>query len=172
MDDAVVRSMLKWPDVPAVYGWLCLDRRGNWRVRGESEVPARFEFIGNPALRAFIGRNYAADSRGCWYFQNGPQRVFVELAYAPFVYRLEGEGFADQCGRAIAGFEAAWLDEEGSLVLKGENGVGVLDDRDLDALADQLDAGFFAAGAKRVALGSLESADLEQRFAFVRQPRG
>ena len=27
MDDAVLRSMAKWPNVPDVYGWLSLDRR-------------------------------------------------------------------------------------------------------------------------------------------------
>ena len=49
MDEMVARSLAKWPDVPAVYGWLSLDRRGNWRIKGEK--------IGNTALRDFIGRN-------------------------------------------------------------------------------------------------------------------
>ena len=171
MDDAVIRSTLKWPNVPAVYGWLHLDRRGNWRVRSESGGLPHFESIRNAALNGFIGRNYAADARGCWYFQNGPQRVFVALAYAPFVYRLEGEGFADQTGRPVARFDAAWMDEEGSLVLMGDNGVGVLDDRDLGTMAEELAAGFFIAGETRVALGSLTRGELERRFAFVRDPQ-
>ncbi|TMH99667.1 MAG: DUF2946 family protein, partial [Betaproteobacteria bacterium] len=29
MDELVARSLAKWPNVPAVYGWLALDRRGN-----------------------------------------------------------------------------------------------------------------------------------------------
>jgi len=170
MDDAVIRSMLKWPDVPAVYGWLCLDRRGNWRVRMESREQARFEPIGNDALKGFICRNYAADARGRWFFQNGPQRVYVALAYAPFVYRMEGESISDHCGRQVAAVDAAWLDEEGSLIIMAENGPGILDDRDLAAVADQLEAGFFATGAQRLALGRLPSGELEQRFSFVRLP--
>ena len=83
MDEAVARSMARWPNVPAVYGWLSLDRRGNWRIKGER--------IGNAALRDFIARNYLADERGCWFFQNGPQRVFVELAYTPLVVHYEGD---------------------------------------------------------------------------------
>jgi len=82
VDEIVARSLAKWPNVPAVYGWLALDRRGNWRIKGEK--------IGNAALRDFIGRNYQADEKGRWYFQNGPQRVFVSLAYTPLVVRYEG----------------------------------------------------------------------------------
>jgi len=56
MDEIVARSMAKWPDVPDVYGWLSLDRRGNWLLKNEK--------IGNGALREFIGRNYQPDARG------------------------------------------------------------------------------------------------------------
>ena len=35
MDEMVARSLAKWPNVPAVFGWLELDRRGNWRIKGE-----------------------------------------------------------------------------------------------------------------------------------------
>jgi len=96
MDDVVIRSMLKWPDVPDVFGWLRLDRRGNWRVRGASEgrEPV-FGTVGNRALKAFIDRNYACDERGRWFFQNGPQRVFVQLAYAPFVFRIDRGAVTD-----------------------------------------------------------------------------
>ena len=94
MDEMVARSLAKWPNVPAVYGWLALDRRGNWLIKGER--------IANRALREFIARNYEADERGCWFFQNGPQRVFVVLDFAPFVYRVvspEGPPLAVITGR-------------------------------------------------------------------------
>ncbi len=102
MDEIVSRSMLKWPDVPAVYGWLSLDRRGNWAIK---TAGGRFERIANAAVREFIGRNYAADAGGRWYFQNGPQRVFVALDYTPWVYRLAdaGEGILAHTG-AVAIF--------------------------------------------------------------------
>jgi hypothetical protein len=111
MDEIVALGMAKWPNVPAVYGWLQLDRRGNWRIKGER--------VGNPALREFICRNYQPDSRGCWFFQNGPQRVFVALAYTPLVVHYEGEGEAliDHCGRPFA--PGSYLqDEEGSVLAR------------------------------------------------------
>ena len=36
MDDIVKQAMAKWPDVPNVYGWLSLDRRGVWRIKGDA----------------------------------------------------------------------------------------------------------------------------------------
>src|SRR5690242_20319195 len=93
MDDIVIRAMAKWPNVPAVYGWLALDGRGQWSIKRTAPAPsasasARLEPVTNPKLIEFIGRNYAHDEQGCWYFQNGPQRVYVTLDYTPFVYRI------------------------------------------------------------------------------------
>ena len=154
MDEIVARSMAKWPDVPDVYGWLSLDRRGNWLLRREK--------IGNRALREFIARNYQPDARGCWYFQNGPQRVFVQLAYTPLVVHLEGEtrgaALFDHCGRP---FEAsqAYLDEAGSILMAGKAGIGLLDDRDLARYSDQ-------AGE----LPTIASGTLPERFGYVGNP--
>jgi hypothetical protein len=150
MDDAVLRSLAKWPNVPDVYGWLSLDRRGNWLLKGER--------IGNQALRDFIARNYQPDARGCWYFQNGPQRVFVALAYTPLVLHLEGEALFDHCGRPFR-CEQAFLDEEGSVLMQGKSGFGLLDDRDLAPYADR------AEGLPPVAGESAA-----KRFGFVRIP--
>jgi len=72
MDEAVARSLARWPNVPAVYGWLELDRRGNWRIKGDR--------ISNVALREFIARNYAADERGCW----GDFRLYRSSDDRPF----------------------------------------------------------------------------------------
>lgn len=171
MDASVLRSMLKWPDVPAVCGWLRLDRRGRWRIRtGVGPSGPVFEPIGNPSLCEFIARNYASDAEGRWYFQNGPQRVYVALDYAPYVFRVEGGRLIDHCG---AGGEpdAAWLDEEGSLVLQAGLRVGVLDDRDLAACADGVAEGWFALGGRRVPVGSVTRAGVGAQFGFVADPR-
>jgi hypothetical protein len=151
MDEIVARSMAKWPDVPAVYGWLQLDRRGNWRIKGER--------VGNAALREFICRNYQADARGCWFFQNGPQRVFVELAYTPLVVHYEGEALADHCGRPFAcrGF---LQDEEGSVLAEGERGIALLDDRDLQRLSESVQSP-----------PAIRRAEVAGRFGFVAKPR-
>jgi hypothetical protein len=156
VDQSVLRGIAKWPDVPAVYGWLALDRRGNWLLRepgGEG-----FGRIGNAALREFIGRNYAADARGCWYFQNGPQRVYVRLAYTPLVVRHDGAGLVDQCGLA-ADASAFFLDDEGSILVLGRRGIALLDDRDLARFADAADA------LPRIARNEVAS-----RFGFVANP--
>jgi len=157
MDDIVLRSMAKWPDVPDVYGWLSLDRRGNFLIRSTSATPS-FEKIGNRALREFIGRNYQPDARGCWYFQNGPQRVFVALAYTPLVVHFEGAALVDQCGRPFQ-LRQAYLDDEGSALLQGTASVGLLDDRDLARLADE------AQGLEVVARAAVPA-----RFGYVQEP--
>jgi hypothetical protein len=150
MDEIVVRSLAKWPNVPAVYGWLDLDRRGNWLIKGER--------IGNVALREFIARNYGADARGCWYFQNGPQRVFVALAYTPFVMHYQGDRLFDQCGRPITALETL-LDDEGSVLIRAEHGIGLLDDRDLERYADIGDN-----------LPRIARSDVAVRFGYVQNP--
>ena len=190
MDDVVKRALERWPDVPAVVGWLALDRRGEWRLRNPAN--GAFERIGNTTLRAFIARNYARDERGAWYFQNGPQRVFVRLEATPFVYRFVGGRFRDHCGRDAGPVDAAWVDERGALYLGGAQGAGIVDDRDLEALSAlledargrPLDAEFDwrAAGpaevwlrldaSTRLPIEPIERATLEERFGFVSDPQG
>ncbi len=150
MDAAVARAMARWPNVPAVYGWLELDRRGNWRIKGER--------VAHAGLRDFIARNYAADERGRWYFQNGPQRVYASLAYTPLVVDDAAEGLVDHCGRPVP-LRRGYVDEEGSVLIEGGAAIALLDDRDLAHYADA------AAAFPRLA-----SAEIESRFGFVRSP--
>lgn len=124
--------MAKWPNVPAVYDWLSLDRRGDWRIKGER--------ITNPGVSDFIGRNYEHDDEGRWFFQNGPQRVFVVLDYTPFIYRVVSTdstaplALACHTGKAVAVVKGGWLDEEGALLLQTEHGAGLVHDQDLSRL--------------------------------------
>lgn len=173
MDRSVIRALAKWPAVPAVYGWLALDERGNWLLR--NPATAEFGRIGNAALRDFISRNYAPDAHGRWFFQNGPQRVYVRLACAPFVFHLDGKRLINQCDRPAGGLSAAWRDERGALILATASGVGNLDDRDLFAASeglDESDAGaWFSCAGQRVPLGRILRAEMPARFGFVRDPR-
>ncbi len=41
MEDWVYRALEKWPNVPHLYGWLRLDRRGRWLIRGETNPPPK-----------------------------------------------------------------------------------------------------------------------------------
>ena len=132
MDEIVLKSMAKWPDVPHVFGWLGLDRRGNWLIKDQR--------ISNPVITEFIGRNYHVDEQGRWFFQNGPQRVFVTLAYAPFVLWTRGTD-ANAClvthtGVVLDAVSGAWIDESGTLILRWSAGeVGSVSDRDLAEIA-------------------------------------
>lgn len=191
MDRSVLAAIAKWPDVPAVYGWLGLNARGEWRLRGEP--------IANAAIRDFIGRNYARDERGAWFFQNGPQRVYVELEVAPWIWRVEPRGGRPQLcahtGAPAHALRGSWLDEQGRVYLETEFGGGLVDSGDAAAVLDALRAsggeGFTAAdldawlagggprlevdGARlglqgRTALGRLRAADAPARLGFVRSP--
>ena len=95
MDPIVEAALKKWPNVPHCYGWLALDARGDWYMR-DDRIQAAGPFprvkgsrIEHEKLREFIARNYANDAEGAWFFQNGPQRVYVELEAAPWVWRLQ-----------------------------------------------------------------------------------
>jgi hypothetical protein len=150
MDEMVARSLAKWPNLPAVYGWLSLDRRGNWRIKGDR--------IGNAALRDFIGRNYQPDERGCWYFQNGPQRVFVSLAYTPLVVRFEGDRLVDHCGRPYEA-QTVYQDDEGSVLVAAGGRIALLDDRDLERYAERAEE-----------LPRIAKRDVARRFGFIPDP--
>ena len=153
MDEIVARSLAKWPNVPAVFGWLSLDRRGNWRIKGER--------ISNTALREFIARNYEADPQGRWFFQNGPQRVYVALEYTPLVVRFDGEGLLDHCGRPFAA-QRCLVDDEGSVLFEGSDTVALLDDRELLQFADSPHAVNPAVKAR---------SEIPRQYGFVPDPR-
>ena len=152
MDDIVKAALKKWPNVPACYGWLALDARGNWSMRDERTQAAgafpqvKGSVILHDALREFIHRNYAADKQGAWYFQNGPQRVYVELEAAPWVWRLtEGDqapALLSHSGRA-ATFRSAWLDEHGRLFLDTDLGVGLVHTLDMGIAAEAVERGLW-----------------------------
>ena len=133
MDEIVKQGMAKWPTVPAVYGWLSLDRRGHWLIKGER--------ISNAIVADFIGRNYEHDDLGRWFFQNGPQRVFISLDYTPFIYRLlwdanpgAAQRMETHTGCAVTKIDGAWIDDAGIVLIESEHGIGLVDDRDLERL--------------------------------------
>jgi len=188
VDAAVLAALARWPDVPAVYGWLGLTARGAWLLRDER--------IGNAALREFIGRNYACDERGAWFFQNGPQRVFVRLEATPWIYRLGLAATLATHTGALPGEvrEAAILDD-GRFVLATDLGCGLVDDRDaadfVHLLTDPeglplsepglerwldgrdevfLDPGRLGTGGTPLRVARLRAADLPARYGFVREP--
>lgn len=186
MDERVKRALEQWPNVPDVYGWLALDRHGQWWLDGET--------ITHPNLIAFINRNYARQPDGRYAFQNGPQRVFVELALTPYIARLEPDGgWRLHTGAALTAADAVYLDADGRLLFAFGEEVAALDDRDLYAAlerfvdpagrpltAEDLEAAL-APDAGQAACLPLDDgpltlqflpagADLAEHFGFVARP--
>lgn len=186
MDKSVVAAMAKWPNVPAASGWLSLDMEGHWRLKGEPVTHA--------GLIEFINRNYDRDDEGRWYFQNGPQRVYVSLEYTPLVVHVDGDGtLFTHTGRAVERITAALVDDEGNLLLDTEHGPALVEsdalprasewlvDADGAPLSNEsLDAilsgkagegAAFDRAGERIALEPVARAEVPGRFGFTPDPR-
>jgi hypothetical protein len=193
MDDIVKQAMAKWPNVPHCYGWLALDARGTWRMRDEAaqRADAPGDKLGNAALVGFINRNYLRDERGCWYFQNGPQRVYVNLEATPFIVRTDpAQGLVLHTGQPLAAPDEAFMLDTGGIVVRAGTLLAQLDDRDVAQLltameldgkpvADEALMAWLGNGAGRlslrwqgreIALERVEAAALPQRFGFIQRP--
>ena len=137
MDDIVRQAMAKWPNVPHCYGWLGLDERGNWymrddRVQAAGPFPqSKGSLLRHEKLIDFIHRNYDHDEDGQWFFQNGPQRVYVELQAAPWIWRVAAaDAVSSHTGRT-AQVQASFLDETGRLYLSTDLGFGLVHTQDI-----------------------------------------
>src|SRR5690606_37066637 len=142
MDASVLAALQRWPNVPAVYGWLSLDERGTWRLHpaGDGVEGGRGESISSPQIIAFINRNYDSDAHGNWFFQNGPQRVYVRVDAAPFILRLAGDssGFETHTGLPVKNVSQWLLDDQGRLFAGTEHGAAITDNRDLAPVLELL----------------------------------
>lgn len=176
MDDIVKSAMAKWPNVPDCYGWLGLDARGQWWMR-DAQAQAQGPFAGpgsslaskgsmlrHDKLIEFIQRNYERDAEGQWFFQNGPQRVYVELEAAPWVLRVTASyGLHTHTG-APARYESCVLDELGRLYLYTDRGLGLVHTQDMLLAASAVEMGVWTPE-------ECASADLPRRFSFVKSPQ-
>lgn len=174
MDDLVRQAMAKWPHVPDCYGWLGLDSRGQWHMRDDrvqalgifqSGVPgAKGSVLRHDKLIEFIHRNYEADAQGRWYFQNGPQRVFVELESAPLIWRIGSQGSVTAHSGRDAQVQMAWVDEEGLLYLQTNAGFGLVHSLDVVQAADLIEQALWP-------LQECSRDDLPERFGYVLSPQ-
>lgn len=195
MDDIVKQAMAKWPNVPHCHGWLALDARGQWRMRDEraQALGLAGDRIMHGALLGFINRNYLHDEHGCWYFQNGPQRVYVDLEATPYIARTDpARGFLLHTGEPLAAPDAAWMTENGQLILQADGKVAAVDDRDVaqclasvyaddEPAEDEQLLAWLADTAARplilritgvtIPLQHIDSSQVAAHFGFDRQPR-
>lgn len=180
MDDIVRQAIAKWPHVPACCGWLGLDARGNWYMRddqaqaagpfaapaGASNPASKGSRLAHDKLIGFIARNYESDASGQWFFQNGPQRVYVELEAAPLVWRVDaGQGWAvtAHTGRS-ARVQRCVLDELGRLYLDTDLGFGLVHSQDMLHAAEAVEQGLWLPE-------ECLAADLPGRFGYVLSPQ-
>jgi hypothetical protein len=161
MDQSVLDAQIRWPDVPAAYGWLSLSARGEWRLHplGDAHSGGLGEGISNVQILSFIGRNYMAEPSGEWFFQNGPQRVYVRLDAAPFVLHLDPKAgtLTSHNGKTVQSVTQWLLDDDGQLYAQTDLGPARIDDRDLGLVAERL-----IASDSRSLLEVLEQSDLTQ----------
>ena len=173
MDDIVRQAMAKWPNVPDCYGWLGLDCRGHWYMRDDAaQVSGSFasgfpgakgSLLRHEKLIEFIHRNYACDAKGQWFFQNGPQRVFVELEATPWIWRIsENKVIQAQTG-ANTSYRQAWVDARGHVYLETDLGIGLVHTLDVEQVADALEAGLWT-------VMDIEQSALAKSFGFVPSP--
>jgi hypothetical protein len=142
MDDIVKQAMAKWPNVPDCYGWLGLDARGVWRMRDEraQHLNTPGDKVTQAKLLGFINRNYCADDRGRWYFQNGPQRVYLNLEATPYIARTDPQqGLLLHTGQALGPLERGYMTESGEMIVEGGGKVAQVDDRDVAQLMAALE---------------------------------
>jgi hypothetical protein len=169
MDDIVRQAMAKWPNVPHCYGWLALDDRGNWymrddRVQAAGPFPqSRGSLLRHEKLIDFIQRNYEHDARGQWYFQNGPQRVYVELQATPWIWRVAADTSVTSHTGLPAQVQSCLLDEDGRLYLETDRGIGLVHTQDIVHASEAVEAGRWQPRETR-------AADLPARFGYVPSP--
>ena len=216
--------MARWPEVPDVYGWLSLTENGQWRLHPQGDAlvagepgtegqassssdsyptadARRYgagEAITSPPILHFIDRNYTHDVYGQWYFQNGPQKVYVRLDGAPYILQTSTNagdvlGLRTHNGLEVSSIKSGWLDDTGRLYAMTDHGPGLVAGRDLptvlselkttagDRLLDVLDDATLGQDPRAVVhlateggaatLAVCRADEIPGRLGFVRYPR-
>ena len=173
MEDTLRQAMPKRPTVPDCYGWLGLDARGQWYMRDDraqalgsfasGQPGARGSVLRHDKLIDFIQRNYEPDARGCWYFQNGPQRVYVELEATPWIWRINDALQVSSHSGREAQVQHCLLDEQGRVYLGTDLGLGLVHTLDVGHVANAVEAGLWTPT-------EVASDSLPARFGYVLSP--
>ncbi|MES2508815.1 MAG: DUF2946 family protein [Pseudomonadota bacterium] len=180
MDDIVKAALAKWPNVPDCYGWLGLDARGNWYMRDDRaqaagafgavlddpvrQAASKGSLLKHDKLIDFIQRNYESDEQGQWFFQNGPQRVYVELEATPLIWRVAADFSVVAHTGSAARVQRCVLDEKGRLYLDTDLGLGLVHTQDMTLAADAVEQGLWVPQEQ-------DSAALPGRYGYVMSPQ-
>ncbi len=180
MDDIVKAALAKWPNVPDCYGWLGLDARGNWYMRDERaqaagafgavlddrarQMASKGSLLRHEKLIDFIQRNYESDAQGQWFFQNGPQRVYVELEATPYIWRIAADFSVTAHTGLAARPQRCVLDETGRLYLETDIGFGLVHTQDMAGAAEAVEQGLWVPQEAAFA-------DLPSQHGYVMSPQ-
>jgi len=179
MDQLVIAAIAKWPNVPHCFGWLGLDARGQWYMRddgaqaagpfalanSESGSASKGSLLKHDKLIDFIHRNCASDEQGQWFFQNGPQRVYLELEATPNIWRLQPDGrVLAHSGQDAGAVQRSLVDELGRLYLVTPLGIGLVHTADMALAGDAVERGDWTPE-------EVDSQALPAQFGFVRSPQ-
>jgi hypothetical protein len=125
---------------------------------------AKGSVLRHDKLIEFIHRNYEADALGRWYFQNGPQRVYIELEATPYIWRI-GDDFA------VSSHTGTWTqvnkclaDEKGKVYLYTSLGLGLVHTLDVPRAAQALELGKWT-------LEDAVEAELPAQYGYVMSPQ-
>ncbi|QDL56289.1 DUF2946 family protein [Rhodoferax aquaticus] len=173
MDDLVMQAMQKWPNVPDCYEWLGLDTRGNWYMRDDQAqhkgdfdsgvIGAKGSLITHAKLISFIERNYSCDPIGQWYFQNGPQRVYVSLAATPWIIRIDSNHSVSTHTGRPAQLRSFLLDENGMAYANTDLGLGLVHTQDMFNLSQWLEQDSWSPL-------EIHSSELPKLYKFIKKP--
>ena len=112
----------------------------------------------------FIGRNYEPEQEGRWFFQNGPQRVYVELEATPWIWRIQpDETLQTHTGRT-ARMQRCFVDEFGYFYVDTEIGFGLVHTQDMHLALGPIESGLWVPQ-------EVTRATLSQQFGYIRSPQ-
>ncbi len=201
MDSFITAAMQKWPAVPHCYGWLSFDRRGEWRIKNQNAQQFKLlvELIHHQGFKEYIEAHLAHDGKGNYFFQNGPQRVFIHFSYCPWVLRFypleEGQWqirttfgeviqplacLLDEHGQIIfeADFTTRVVNDEGVFLPRRVRSIGLLHDHDLEifsAFAKVFQNHCGSLGEflwhEKLSIEPIHSKDLPSLYHFYRNPQ-
>ncbi len=98
-----------------------------------------------------------------WFFQNGPQRVYVELQATPWIWRVDATGAVASHTGAAAQVRASFVDESGRLYLETDRGFGLVHTQDIVQASEWVESGHWQPREVR-------AADLPARFGYLMSP--
>jgi Protein of unknown function (DUF2946) len=201
MDLQTTQALQKWPNVPHCYGWLGFDRRGEWRIQNEyaqnNKLPG--ELVTHKGFKNYIQQHLGHDQLGNYFFQNGPQRVYINFAYSPWVVRFyplqEGHWeirttfgdriepigcFLDETGQISfeAIFKTRSLSEENSFVEHDVKSIGLLHDHDLEVFSAFAKIFQHSCGGlgeflwhEKLTIEPILTKEIPARYGFVQYPK-